>query len=527
MHIIVHEIDSKIANKSYLKSKEVICPECNEIAKIIFEDYKIFFKCKNKHKSDYYFFDEYEKTQNIDISKILCELCKQTNKSETYNNMFYRCNTCKINLCPICRSNHDKNHYIINYEDKNYICQLHNENFNSYCKDCKKNICMYCEKDHNKHNLFTFGPNIPNNDILQKKKDELRIKIDKLKNNIEDIKNILNKTFENMEYFYKIYVDIIDNYNFKKINYELIYNINKAILNNKIIDDLTDIVNDNNICNKFKNIFNIYDKMSTKDPDQITLYYNVKLKSKGIFTSENNRLLFGSKFIENNKNNCKIIIEGKEYELLEKFNVKNLTKKKENFKVILKGIRKITDMSYMFSSCYGLSPLSDVSRWNTSNVTNMYCLFYFCNRIESLPDISKWNTSKVKDMGYLFSSCHRLQTLPDISNWDTSNVNNMSNMFEYCDLLTELPDISKWNTSKVTNMSNMFKSCKSLISFPDISNWNTTNVTNMKEMFCSCSLLSSLPDITKWDIANVVNQESMFEYCKSLKSVPNLSNKNK
>ena len=70
MTIIVNEKDSEISNNSYIKPKEVICPECNETSKIIFEDYKIFFKCRNKHKSDYYFFDEYEKTQNIDISKI-------------------------------------------------------------------------------------------------------------------------------------------------------------------------------------------------------------------------------------------------------------------------------------------------------------------------------------------------------------------------------------------------------------------------------------------------------------------------
>ena len=554
MTIIVSEKDSEISNKLYVKPKEVICPECNETAKIIFEEYKILFKCRNKHKSDYYFFDEYEKTQNMDISKILCEQCKQTNKSETYNNMFFRCNTCKINFCPLCSSIHDKNHFIINYEDKSYICELHNQNFNSFCKDCKKNICLYCEKDHDKHNLFPFGKNIPNKDDLEKKKDELRTKIDKLKNNIEDIKNILDKTFENMQYFYKVYTSIIDNYNFKKINYELIYNIDKAIINNKILDDLTNIVNDNNIYNKFKNILNIYDKMITKDPDQVTLYYNVKLKSKGILTSESNRLLFGSKFVQNNKDKCKIVIEGKEYELLEKFNVKKLTKKKENFKVILKGIKKITDMSYMFSYCYGLSSLSDVSKWNISNVTNMYCLFYFCHRIESLPDISKWNTSNVKDMSYMFGSCSRLKSLPNISNWDTSNVNNMgnmfsscksiislpdiskwdtsnvtnmNNMFSSCESLISLPDISKWDTSKVTNMSCMFNSCKALVSLPDISKWDTSKVTNMNEMFCSCSLLSSLPDITKWNIANVANIEDMFQSCNSLKSVPSLSNKNK
>ena len=56
MTIIVNEKDSEISNNSYVKPKEVVCPKFNEIAKIIFEDYKILFKCRNKHKS--YFFDE-------------------------------------------------------------------------------------------------------------------------------------------------------------------------------------------------------------------------------------------------------------------------------------------------------------------------------------------------------------------------------------------------------------------------------------------------------------------------------------
>ena len=57
-----------------------------------------------------------------------------------HDNIFYKCNTCKINLCPICYSVHDKNHYIVNYDDKNYICEEHNEKYTIYCEDYKNNI---------------------------------------------------------------------------------------------------------------------------------------------------------------------------------------------------------------------------------------------------------------------------------------------------------------------------------------------------------------------------------------------------
>jgi len=97
--------------------------------------------------------DEFEEKQKLNKSKIKCDKCGN-NKAETFNNIFYICNECKINLCPICKSNHDKSnklHNIINYDDKYYICNIHNKEYAFYCDDCKKDICMYCENEHNNH----------------------------------------------------------------------------------------------------------------------------------------------------------------------------------------------------------------------------------------------------------------------------------------------------------------------------------------------------------------------------------------
>ena len=105
-----------------IKSGKIICPECKEDIKFSIDDYVInLFDCKNNHDIDNIFFDKFEETQNINISKIICEKCGNYNKGNVHDNIFYRCNNCKINLCPICYSNHDKNHNIINYDDKNYM----------------------------------------------------------------------------------------------------------------------------------------------------------------------------------------------------------------------------------------------------------------------------------------------------------------------------------------------------------------------------------------------------------------------
>ena len=81
--------------------------------------------------------------------------------------------------------------------------------------------------------------------------------------------------------------------------------------------------------------------MSEKDISEINIIYDIK---KGNYIN-----IFGFKFVENNKNICKIIIDKKESVITEKYNIKNNNNNK--LKIILKGIDNATDMSYMFSGC--------------------------------------------------------------------------------------------------------------------------------------------------------------------------------
>ena len=73
-------------NESIIKSKDIICPKCFDIAKIYIKDYKIKLKCKNKHISNNILIDEYENSQKMDLSKIICHNCKTKNKGNTYKN---------------------------------------------------------------------------------------------------------------------------------------------------------------------------------------------------------------------------------------------------------------------------------------------------------------------------------------------------------------------------------------------------------------------------------------------------------
>jgi len=254
-----------------------------------------------------------------------------------------------------------------------------------------------------------------------------------------------------------------------------------------------------------------------KKYSELTLKYKLNISSSKI-------KLFGEEFVNNNKDNCKMIIGNKEEEL-NSF-LKTVIIQKQNSDILevkLRIKKKLENMSYMFKGCECLYSIDDMCNFNTNSVTNMRNMFSDCSKLSSLRVISNWDTSNVTTMKFMFSDCSSLKTLPDISKWNISKVVSMEYLFHNCTSLVELPDISKWNTSNVTSMENLFNNCKNLVKLPDISKWNISKVTSMKYLFNKCKSLVVLPDLSNWNISNVVNIESMFNECQSLNSLPDIS----
>ena len=83
--------------------------------------------------------------------------------------------------------------------------------------------------------------------------------------------------------------------------------------------------------------------MSKEDITEISIIYNAKKHDE---RDDKNITIFGSKFVRNNKNICKMIIDDKEYEIKEKYNIENYNN--NELKIKLKGIDNITNMSCMF-----------------------------------------------------------------------------------------------------------------------------------------------------------------------------------
>ena len=282
---------------------------------------------------------------------------------------------------------------------------------------------------------------------------------------------------------------------------------------------------------EFKNDVNqneINDEIDkNEDIDEITIQYKINDINDNDNEYSKNIRIFGNEFVENNKDKCKIIINGNEHDLSTHLNINKKQLNNDILEIKIRGIKQIRNLNSMFKGEFEdnvpLLNLPDISNWNTKYITNLSCMFSDCSSLLTLPDILLWDTRNVIDMSYMFYGCSSLSNLPDISLWNTKKVINMSGIFYGCSSLSNLPDISIWNTQNVTNMSYMFYDCSSLSALPDISKWNTQNVTNMSYMFRGCSKLTTFPEILKWNTKKVTNMSYMFKGCSSLSTLPDIS----
>ena len=382
MTILVNSNINPPTENSLIKSNFVICPKCKEPINLKIDNYKInLFGCKNNHNFNDILFKDYEKTQNIDLKKIICENCKEKNKFDSYKHEFYKCVTCSKNLCVLCKSTHDKNHIIFDYDKRYTLCLNHSESFCSYCKTCKKNLCINCEKKHLDHNIVSYGSILPDVEEAKINLNSLKKELDKFSKNITDIIKRLNILKENIEKYYTIFnngIKIIEN---KNRNFEVINNINE-IIKNDIYNDLCKINKENSIKNRIDLMFNIIDKIELnkkEKKDEITLIYNIDKNSDFI-------KIFDSEFVNNNKNNCKIIFKNKEYELSENLKINIEDNKEEKLEIKLKGVNSIINANRMFYKCEQLYSLPDINNWDISNVERINEMFFGCKQLKEIPN---------------------------------------------------------------------------------------------------------------------------------------------
>ena len=340
----------------------------------------------------------------------------------------------------------------------------------------------------NKLNL-NINNNIGNNNDIKEFMED--VSYDNIDLQIDNVSQIIFDQFKKLEENInnKNNVEIINN-DIKDRNKDIINR--KIIHNNEIKIEENEINLDNDNSNEFEllkndqfeiNDINIY---IAKNRNAIELVYYTKL---GGFAN-----IFGSEFVNNNKDNIKLIFnKGKPISLVDKF----FLKKGENrIKLLIE--KELTDLSYMFYDCSALKNIHDLKYLNTSKVTNFSKLFYVCSSLADINSIRYWDVSKGKNFSYLFTGCTSLINLSPLETWNVENGVNFSYMFCRCLNLMNINPLKKWNVSKGKNFSNMFSGCFLLSELSPLANWDIKSGNNFSGMFSQCKSLTDLDDLENW-----------------------------
>ena len=294
MYIAVFPLDINNNDKVITEAKEIICPKCTDQCRIKIEDYIIkLYDCKNNHLTSVKL-DKFKDSQKIDLSQIKCHNCKSKSMGDTFEHAFYYCLNCKINICVLCKVKHNNNHFIINYEQKNYKCPIHFDSYFKYCHNCKSNICLLCNQLHSMHKLEPFENIISNPDNKRIELDKLKNEIDIFNKNVRKIINGLNQLIENMEIYYNIFNDIFNNYNVNNKNYQVLKNISQIDLNNNIYNEILEVNQNKNYIDKIKKIFNIYYKIKGKNNTDPFNFFNCNSKENDTLGESNTLFLFSN-----------------------------------------------------------------------------------------------------------------------------------------------------------------------------------------------------------------------------------------
>ena len=199
--------------------------------------------------------------------------------------------------------------------------------------------------------------------------NNLNMVINKFKMNLEEIINKLKKLQNNLDTYYNINNDILNNYEINKYkNYNLLKNLQN--INKDIDNEIDKLRYKYSYGYNLNGLLYLYTEINDENLE-IELQYKPINNNKEYEDSEEKegnekeRLrIFGEYFIKNNINKCKIIYNDEEYDLCEYINdIDNYYN--DIITIKLKGYNNITNMSSMFSDCAELSLLPDISKWDT------------------------------------------------------------------------------------------------------------------------------------------------------------------
>ena len=166
-----------------------------------------------------------------------------------------------------------------------------------------------------------------NNYKLKKEKEYTELKLEKEKIELQIIES--KKDFENkLGQYKKEYLNNLRQFQEEQKKKEKEHENKIKHLREKYDKDIKSLREENDKLNKkYEEYKRMHDKLRDQN-NEILIIYKIN-------KNEDKIKIFGADFVKNNKSLCKIIYEGKEYELQEEFNVHNINKKKEILEIKL------------------------------------------------------------------------------------------------------------------------------------------------------------------------------------------------
>ena len=129
------------------------------------------------------------------------------------------------------------------------------------------------------------------------------------------------------------------------------------------------------------------------------------------YNEEEDNKIFGAKFVENNKDNLTLIINGDQNKLVNKYILKE---GENNIQMIIR--KALTNIEYMFYSCKSLKNIDELEYLNTEKINNF---FYMFDRSSSLKDnkgLEIWNVSNGNNFSGMFLGCQSLSNIEALEN---------------------------------------------------------------------------------------------------------------
>ena len=180
------------------------------------------------------------------------------------------------------------------------------------------------------------------------------------------------------------------------------------------------------------------------------IYYRLEDEKYAQYVQYANRI-FGSTFVENNKHNITLKINGKENELVADYDLK---KGINIIQMIIKD--KLTNLAHMFSYCLSLADIGELKYLNTEEVNDFSAMFFTCLMLSDISSLQNWNVSNGKSFGQMFANCRALKSLNGLQNWNVSNATFFRDMFFACTSLSDIKALENWNVSNATFFLGMF-----------------------------------------------------------------------